>query len=480
MTRLTLEEPPSVREPIEEVELRRVQEEAAEWTDRLQDADREGRCLFADWLARSPHHIDEFLRMCALNHELQTLGRQKALSGAESASGAADQGATRVSILTSCGLGQRQSPAEILRHALSPMRLPLAASHAMLSSLIDVGDNTPDELQKQLYLRYRLPLLEVFHSRRIPPDAADDLLQHTFLKAITRIRTENSSALDDLGGFLYRTACKLATSYWRGDLSRSHEGDREILASVEDEALTQDERLDHEQMARHVRDLMDHLPVQRDREVLERFYLHEEPRTAIRESLRLTDVQFSQVLWRARQRFGEILRKHGFTFGKEPTHSSSAVRPAGSQTQPARNVFLSYAHRDRAVLDRLHQYLGHLKQEGSITTWIDRDICAGTALGRDADSQLENSKLFVPLVSADFLNSGYCYDREMTKAFRMHETGRITIVPIIVADCDWLSSPLRQFKPLPGDGKPIEAWDNARVVFLEVISGLRRRLAQSE
>jgi DNA-directed RNA polymerase specialized sigma subunit len=51
--------------------------------------------------------------------------------------------------------------------------------------------------------------------------------------------------------------------------------------------------------------------MQRDREVLERYYLHEEPRAAIRESLQLTDMQFNQVLWRARQRFGDILRKNG-------------------------------------------------------------------------------------------------------------------------------------------------------------------------
>ena len=156
------------------------------------------------------------------------------------------------------------------------------------------------ELQNQLYLRYRRPLLQVFHHRRIDRDAADDLLQRTFLQAIKKIRTEGLDDPGNLGGYLYRTACKLATAYWRGELSHRHENDRELLTNLKDEALSLEERLDHEQLAKHVRDLMDHLPVQRDREVLERFYLHEEPRTAIRESLQLTDMQFNQVLWRAR------------------------------------------------------------------------------------------------------------------------------------------------------------------------------------
>jgi RNA polymerase sigma-70 factor (ECF subfamily) len=180
------------------------------------------------------------------------------------------------------------------------------------------------ELQNQLYLRYRRPLLQVFHHRRIDRDAADDLLQRTFLQAIKKIRTEGLDDPGNLGGYLYRTACKLATAYWRGELSHRHENDRELLTNLKDEALSLEERLDHEQLAKHVRDLMDHLPVQRDREVLERFYLHEEPRTAIRESLQLTDMQFNQVLWRARQRFGDILRKAGLTLG-DPNAGQSAT-----------------------------------------------------------------------------------------------------------------------------------------------------------
>jgi RNA polymerase sigma factor (sigma-70 family) len=189
------------------------------------------------------------------------------------------------------------------------------------------------ELQNQLYLRYRRPLLQVFHHRRIDRDAADDLLQRTFLQAIKKIRTEGLDDPGNLGGYLYRTACKLATSYWRGELSHRHENDRELLTNLKDEALSLEERLDHEQLAKHVRDLMDHLPVQRDREVLERFYLHEEPRTAIRESLQLTDMQFNQVLWRARQRFGDILRKAGLALGDPNAgHRDAGPSPAAHST----------------------------------------------------------------------------------------------------------------------------------------------------
>ncbi|HEY2403417.1 MAG TPA: sigma-70 family RNA polymerase sigma factor [Steroidobacteraceae bacterium] len=192
---------------------------------------------------------------------------------------------------------------------------PLETSDSGDLSLVEaVAERTG--LQNQLYVRYRRPLLQVFLHRRIARDAAEDLLQRTFLQAIKKIRTEGLDDPSNLGGYLYRTACKLATAYWRGELSRRHDNDRELLSNLKDEALSLEERLDHEQLAKWVRELLVHLPVQRDREVLERYYLHEEPRTVIRESLQLTDMQFNQVLWRARQRFGDILRRHGLTTGK--------------------------------------------------------------------------------------------------------------------------------------------------------------------
>jgi RNA polymerase sigma factor (sigma-70 family) len=182
---------------------------------------------------------------------------------------------------------------------------------------------TRGSLPNQLFLRYRRPLLQVFQCRNIDRDTADDLLQRTFLQVIKKIRTEGLEDPEKLGGYLYRTACKMATAYWRGELAHRHEHDRQLLASVEDDALTLEERVDHEQLARHVRDLMDCLPLQRDREVLERFYLREEPRTSIRESLKLTDLQFNQVLWRARQRFGDILRRHGIASGQATSSARS-------------------------------------------------------------------------------------------------------------------------------------------------------------
>ncbi len=167
-------------------------------------------------------------------------------------------------------------------------------------------------LQEELYVRYRRPLFQIFLQRRVNPDAAEDLVQRTFLLAIKKIRGEGLSQPGKLGGYLYRTACNLATLYWRGELSRREDpaGEND-LGAIRDEALSLEERVDNELLARCVRDLMTQLPGSRDREVLMRYYLHEEPKASVCRDMALSGLQFNQVLWRARQRFGAILRRNG-------------------------------------------------------------------------------------------------------------------------------------------------------------------------
>jgi len=185
---------------------------------------------------------------------------------------------------------------------------PSGGDSSLVAAISDGGT-----LQNELYVRYRRPLLQVFLQRRVDRDVAQDLLQRTFLQAIKKIRTEGLEDPSKLGGYLYRTACHLATAYWRGEVARRQDLDAVAIGELTDEALSLEERIDHEILAKCVRGLLTHLPLARDREVLTRFYLHEESKQSICAELELSDLQFNQVLWRARQRFGEILRKHGLS-----------------------------------------------------------------------------------------------------------------------------------------------------------------------
>jgi hypothetical protein len=87
------------------------------------------------------------------------------------------------------------------------------------------------------------------------------------------------------------------------------------------------------------------------------------------------------------------------------------------------SLFFSYSHKDEALRDRLEVHLAVLKREGAISTWHDRRITAGDALGQRIDEHLECADIILLLVSPDFLASDYCHDVEMQRALARHVEG---------------------------------------------------------
>lgn len=139
-------------------------------------------------------------------------------------------------------------------------------------------------------------------------------------------------------------------------------------------------------------------------------------------------------------------------------------------------AFISYSHADAAALERLHKHLVMLRRDSIIEAWTDHEILPGDSLDGIIKSSLENSALFLALVSPDYLASNYCYEKEFQHALALMKAGRLRIVPIIVEPCDWQNSPLGQLLALPKDGKPVSEWINANTAYLDVVRGLRKIL----
>lgn len=101
------------------------------------------------------------------------------------------------------------------------------------------------------------------------------------------------------------------------------------------------------------------------------------------------------------------------------------------------------------MLQRLHVHLAMLRRDGGISEWYDREIRAGGDIDREVSIHLEACDIFLALLSQDFLNSKYCYEKEMARAIERHEAGDLVIVPIIlepVSGVPPLSSGSRLFR----------------------------------
>jgi RNA polymerase sigma-70 factor, ECF subfamily len=143
-------------------------------------------------------------------------------------------------------------------------------------------------------------------------DVAADLLQDAIVTALRKLRTGEIEHRSQLDGYVYRVALNHFRNYRRKD--KSTVSDPESASALEDAAAEARPTvsIQSEQWGRLVRRLLREMSSPRDREVLVRFYLEEEERSALCRSLGLTDLQFNRVIFRARTRFRELLEHRGF------------------------------------------------------------------------------------------------------------------------------------------------------------------------
>src|ERR1700721_1516221 len=140
------------------------------------------------------------------------------------------------------------------------------------------------------------------------------------------------------------------------------------------------------------------------------------------------------------------------------------------------SVFFSYSHKDEDLRDQLEVHLSGLRRQGVISTWHDRRITAGSEFENVIDKNLSEADVILLLVSPDFINSDYCYEREMTLAMERHASGAARVIPVIVRPCDWHGLPFGKLLATPTDGKAVTKWPDRDDAFLNVVQAIKAAL----
>ncbi len=150
----------------------------------------------------------------------------------------------------------------------------------------------------------------VFMLRRMTgnPDLADDLHQDAFQIVLERLRGEGLAEPERLAGFLNRTARNLFIADYRKKTRRKTGGFEQAEAPA-DPAPDQLSRALLDEETALVRELIDRLEPDRDRQLLYRFYIVEEAKERICADLELSSLHFNRVLFRARRRFKTLLQR---------------------------------------------------------------------------------------------------------------------------------------------------------------------------
>jgi len=142
--------------------------------------------------------------------------------------------------------------------------------------------------------------------------ATEDASQETFRIVIEKLRRGNLRQPERLSGFVCSVARNTAIEHIRRakrSNSREESGDAERLP---DSAPSQLDQILTKERAKVVRQTILELNVERDRDLLFRYYVAEEDKDRICLDLGLTRAQFNNVIYRALARFKELyIRKGG-------------------------------------------------------------------------------------------------------------------------------------------------------------------------
>ena len=136
---------------------------------------------------------------------------------------------------------------------------------------------------------------------------AEDLFQDTFRVGLEKLRRGELREPAKLPGFLAQIARSLAIEHYRKITRRKTDADSDAVL----EAVAPSEGPLGNLLAREnallVRQVLQELANERDRQILLRFYIAEEDKDRISADYGLSSLQFNRVLHRARQRYKELM-----------------------------------------------------------------------------------------------------------------------------------------------------------------------------
>lgn len=151
------------------------------------------------------------------------------------------------------------------------------------------------------------------------------------------------------------------------------------------------------------------------------------------------------------------------------------IREAKQEIKPF-TAFISYSHKDDDLRRAFVEHLSILKKEGQLDAWHDGKILPGEVWADEIYSHLEEASLVFLLVSASFVKSEYCYEKEMRRALERHAQGVARVIPILVRPADVGALPFMKLQALPQDARAVTSWGNQDEAWVNVVQGIRKAI----
>jgi RNA polymerase sigma factor (sigma-70 family) len=159
----------------------------------------------------------------------------------------------------------------------------------------------------ELYNRYAGRLLGILRRETGNEDHALDLCQQAFMVVLEKLETQGPDDPDRIGGFIYGVAKNLLRSGWRRVERQRTDTNTELIERLADEATNPYLQVSQQQLANAVRESIDQLDIDRDREVAYRLFIDEADPTAVCQELEVSREHLSRLRYRVLQRLKKAL-----------------------------------------------------------------------------------------------------------------------------------------------------------------------------
>lgn len=166
--------------------------------------------------------------------------------------------------------------------------------------------------EDRLVRRLSEPLRIMCRMRRIALDDAEDLVQESLVTLIRQLRSDEPISYDAVGAYARSAVLFILTGQQRREARRA-----ELLDPIAEDIAPAsptgpEQTLDQAQLAEAVQGAIDSLPQERDRVLMREHYVNERDKDGLCSELGLTARQFDRVIFNARRRLQQVLKKRGW------------------------------------------------------------------------------------------------------------------------------------------------------------------------
>jgi hypothetical protein len=151
--------------------------------------------------------------------------------------------------------------------------------------------------------------------------------------------------------------------------------------------------------------------------------------------------------------------------------------------RPAVKIFYSYAHTDAAMQEKLHDELKNLSQSKKfkISQWYDGCIRPGTEFEESIAKNLKRADIILLLLTPAFVDSEYCYEKELEWALQQHKKGVAKIIPVLVKEVAWRDRAFSPFEAIPRGkrgARPITKWKPQSAALTKIREQLNQEIRE--